>query len=64
MKSLLNNWSYQENRLANIRKTMCDRGATSDAAIAETLIDQKKNNRRYDGIMSKGQYRRTVSSFV
>lgn len=64
MKSLLSNWLYQENRLANIRKNLCDRGATSSAAIADTEIEQKANNRRYSNIFQKGQYRRTVSSFV
>jgi hypothetical protein len=64
MKSLLINWSYQENRLANIRKNLCDRGATSSAAIADTWQEQQNNNRRWSNIFKKGQYRRTSSSLV
>jgi hypothetical protein len=64
MKSLLINWSYQENRLANIRKNLCDRGTTSSAAIADTWQEQQNNNRRWSNIFKKGQYRRTSSSLV
>ena len=64
MHSLLNSWSYYENKLANIRKNLCDKGVSSEAAIADTFIDQQKNNRRYDGIMRKVQHRRTVAGLV
>lgn len=62
--TLLNHWKHKEDRLAGIRKTLCDRGVTSEAAIADTWVDQQRNNKSYDRIMSKGQFRRTVSSFA
>lgn len=64
MKSLLTEWSSRENYLANIRKNLCDRGATTSAALADTWQEQQANNRRFANIFSKGQYRRTASSFV
>lgn len=64
MHSLLNIWRYRENKLAERRKFLTDRGMTSEQAIAETSIDQQHNNRLYDNVWKKGQYRRTVCGLV
>lgn len=64
MHTLLNTWLYHENNLAAIRKNLCDKGVSSEAAIADTFIDQQKNNRRYDGAWKKLQHRRTVAGLV
>lgn len=64
MKSLLNQWRYNEDRLASIRKNLCDKGVSVEAALEDTAEDQCRNNRLYDSIWKKGQYRRTVCGLV
>jgi hypothetical protein len=64
MHSLLNTWKYREDKLASIRKNLCDKGVSSEAAIADTWIDQQRNNRAYNNIWKKLQHRRVVSGLV
>lgn len=64
MNTLLNDWRRRENQLASFRKNLCDKGVSSEAAIADTAIEQARNNRAYDNIWKKLQHRRTVAGLV
>jgi len=64
MTTLLNNWKLRETKLADRRKYLTEKGMTAEAAIAETAVDQKKNNRKYESLWGKGKYRRTVAGIV
>lgn len=57
-------WKTRETKLADRRKFLCDRGSTLDAALADTAVEQARNNRSYDRIMRKYGFRRLVSSIV
>lgn len=46
----LSTWKARESRLENFRKNAIERGASSEKAIADTELEQKRNNRVYDRI--------------
>lgn len=64
MLTLLNNWRNKENQLAERRKQMCDRGLTVEQALDETAAEQTRNNRLYNQVWKKAQFRRTVCGLV
>jgi len=64
MTNLLSQWRENESRLASIRKNLCDKGVSVEAAIADTFEDQRRNNKLYDSLWKKGQHRRTVCGLV
>lgn len=64
MLNHLNNWREKENKLAERRKQMCDRGMTAEQAISETAEEQARNNRLYNQVWKKAQYSRTVCGLV
>lgn len=63
MKNLLASWKHQEQKLTDRRKFLSERGSV-DGGLEETRIDQQRNNKRYDNITSKANYRRAVGCFA
>lgn len=64
MHKLLTNWRVREEKLTERRKQMCDRGMTAEQSINETYSEQAKNNRLYNQLWKKAQFRRTVCGLV